>query len=304
MNVLITGGAGFIGSHIVDILVNNKFKVRVLDNLISGDINNLPNNIEFIKGDIRDKKIVSLALQDIDYVVHYAALINVAKSMIDINEYHDVNINGTFNMLLESKNNNIKKFIFASSSSVYGDNNNIEQSENDILSPLSMYAITKMIGEKYCKFFNEAFNLETISLRQFNVYGPRQNPNGDYAAVIPKFIEKVKSNISPYIYGDGNQSRDFIFVEDIANFILKILLDKKIKLNGDVFNIASGKAIKINEVLENIKKNYNSNISPIYMDKREGDILSSKANINKIKQEFNWEPSIDLNNGLIKIIKK
>lgn len=302
---LVTGGAGFIGSHIVESLLNFGAKaVRVLDNLATGDKNNIEQfmsdpRFEFILGDIRDVEECNKACFGIDYVSHQAALGSVPRSLEDPKTTNDVNITGHLNMLNAVKNNGVKRMIYAASSSTYGDSEFLPKVEDRIGKPLSPYAVTKYVNELYADVFAKSYKIQTIGLRYFNVFGPRQNPNGQYAAVIPLFVKSILSDISPAINGDGEQTRDFTFVDNVVQAnILGMLVEDKAAVN-QVYNIACGERVSLNELVKSIKKiTQKNNVKPVYRDARAGDIKDSLAEIKKAKELLGYEPTINLQEGL------
>jgi len=301
--VLVTGGAGFIGSHICDYLLENGYSVRVLDNLATGDKNNIMHNsnnpnFEFMYGDISNLETVRTALQDIDMICHQAALGSVPRSVSNPLSSHNTNVNGFFNILLGAKEKNIKRIVYASSSSVYGDHPELPKQEHKIGKQLSPYAITKYIDELYARNFTELYGLECIGLRYFNVFGPRQNPNGAYAAVIPKFISALKNNQQPVINGDGNYSRDFTYVKNIVMANYLALTTENTNCYGTIFNIGAGGRITIKEMFDSIKQILNSDIEPIFGEPRIGDISHSNADISKAKEYLNYNPIIDFIEGI------
>jgi UDP-N-acetylglucosamine 4-epimerase len=313
-SILITGGAGFIGSHIVEHLLklNVKF-IRILDNLSTGKMNNINNiypkghihnmhNIEFMYGDISNLETCRKAMKDIDIICHQAALGSVPRSVEEPLLSHISNVNGFLNILIAAKENNIKRVVYASSSSVYGDDNTLPKIEESVGEVLSPYAATKKIDEIYAGVFTKCYNMEIIGLRYFNVFGPRQDPNGEYAAVIPKFIDLIKNNISPTINGDGSFSRDFTYVDNVVNANLLAMSTTNNEAFGNVFNIGAGGNTTILELFNCIKNELKSNIEPIFGTERKGDINHSHANINKAKNILNYEPNILFNQGILNII--
>jgi len=302
--ILITGGAGFIGSNIVLELVNRGEETRVLDNLVTGDkrnIEDVKNDIEFIEGDIRDLKTVRKAVEDIDYIIHAAALPSVSRSIKDPITTNDVNVSGTLNLLTVAKDADVKRFIFASSSSIYGDSPKLPKEEGMCPDPKSPYAISKLVGEQYCKIFCDIYNLETVSLRYFNVFGPRQNPTSEYAAVIPKFINLMLKGKRPTIYGDGNQSRDFTFVKNVVDATIRAIKVKNI--SGEVINVACGERITINDLTKRINEILGTSIRPVYADSRPGDVRHSLADISKAKRILGYKPAYFFEEGLKETIK-
>ena len=303
MTILVTGGAGFIGSNLIEYLVNNNFNVKVLDNFSTGKKENLisvVDNIEVIENDIRNFEIVKSVIKNVEYVFHFAALSSVPLSVSNPILANEINITGTLNLLRASAEENVKKFIFASSSAVYGNSNNLPIAENNILKPLSPYAITKLAGEEYCKVFSKIYGLNTVSLRYFNVFGPKQNPLSEYSAVIPKFIKAMKSDNRPVIYGDGLQSRDFIYIENIIDALTKCAF--KDFEPGLVMNCACNKQTNLIMLVDYINQILGKTIKPKFENERKGDIKHSYADISLIKNVIDFEPKIDLKEGLVKTI--
>lgn len=301
---LITGGAGFIGSNIAKELVRLGHRVKVIDNLSAGKKANLKdiiNQIEFVKGDICNLKLLEKEFRGFDFVLHQAALCSVPGSIADPIKTTKINIEGTLNVLLASKNAKIKQVVFASSSSVYGDNlanYQIEEKTGNLLSP---YALSKKAGENYCQIFNKLFGVDTVILRYFNVFGPNQDPNSQYAAVVPKFIQIMVQGKRPVIYGSGNQNRDFTYVDNIV--YANILATKSFKAKGEIINIACAKSITLNQLVKAINQELKNNIKPIYQKARPGDIMHSKANIDKARSLLDFKPTIDFEIGLKETIK-
>jgi nucleoside-diphosphate-sugar epimerase len=297
---LVTGGAGFIGSHIAEELVRRGEKVRVLDNFITGKRQNIApfqNFIELIEGDIRELETCRRVLRGVDYVLHQAALPSVPRSIEEPLLAHDINVNGTLNLLVASVEAKVLRFIFASSSSVYGDDPSTPKKEGTEGMPLSPYAVHKLIGEKYCRVFREIYDLETISLRYFNVFGPRQDPFSQYAAVIPLFITKMFAGERPQIFGDGEQSRDFTYVANVVAANLKAA-EAPADAVGEVFNIALGERTTVNTLATEIAEQVGTSILPVYEDPRPGDIRHSFADISKARRVFGYEPKIGFKQGL------
>ena len=309
-NYLVTGGAGFIGSHIVEALINRKKErktsptgVRVLDNCATGKMMNLSgclDYIEFIHGDIRELSVVREAVKNIDYVLHQAALPSVPRSIKDPIATHEVNATGTLNVLVAARDANVKRVIYASSSSVYGDTPILPKREDMPANPISPYAIAKYAGEQYCKAFFQLYGLETIALRYFNVFGPRQDPNSQYAAVIPKFIGAYLNGESPTIHGDGEQSRDFTYVENVVQ--ANLLACRAKDAAGQVFNIACGRRTTINDLAKEIKSLLESPVEFIYGPPREGEVRHSLADIQKAREFLGYESKVFLEEGLQKMI--
>lgn len=297
--VVVTGGAGFIGSHLVLELLKNNYAVTVVDNLSSGKQENLDlfkNVIEFFKIDINDTNAITKIFKNARYIFHLAAIPAVPKSIEDPIETNHANIDGTVSVLVAARDAGVQKVIFTSSASVYGNSVVLPKTEDINPEPLSPYAIQKLTGEQYMSAFRKFSNLETVSLRYFNVYGPRQDSHSSYATVIPLFIETLKTNKSPIIHGDGKMTRDFIYVEDVAK--ANVLVAESTIGNGDVFNIASGKPTSINELFSTIKKVVNANVEPKYGPARIGDIQDSYADITKAERSFGFRPLITLDEGI------
>ena len=306
---LITGGAGFIGSNIVKYLLeNNACHVRIIDNLSNGYSENIKpfyrfTNFEFIEGDIRDYDICKKSMIGIDFVSHQAALGSVPRSIKDPILTNSVNVSGFLNILNAAhQNGKIKKMVYAASSSTYGDSPHLPKKENIIGSPLSPYAVTKLVNELYGDVYSRVFNFNTIGLRYFNVFGPNQNPENPYAAVIPKFIKSAKNNQSPIIYGDGSTTRDFTYVDNVVQANIKALLNSDHLKNHEIVNIACGRQTSLNHLWELVCKIYNKKLNIIYENQRSGDINHSLADIAKAKELLNYEPTIHLLQGLEKTI--
>jgi len=296
---LVTGGAGFIGSHIVEALVKRKHFVRVVDNFSSGrkkNLQNIINKIELIKGDIRAQDTCIAVTRGIDFVLHQAALRSVPKSMKNPKEYNEVNINGTLNMLEASLRNKVKCFVFASSSSVYGNINNFPEKEDFLPQPISPYALTKLTGEHYCRMFSHHYGLPTVSLRYFNVFGPRQAADDEYAVVIPKFINCILNDEPPPIYGTGRQSRDFTYVDNVV--AANILAAQKIKFSARVFNVGCGRDYSILGLVKILNKIMHKNIKPVFLEPRPGDVFKTKADISVALKGLSYRPKVDFIKGL------
>jgi len=302
---LVTGGAGFIGSHIVEELLNRGNYVRVLDNFSTGRRQNISQfiedaNFELIEGDLRSYHIVHEAVNGIDYVLHQGALPSVPRSVKDPITTNDVNVNGTLNILNASLSAGIKRLVYASSSSIYGNSQELPKREDMKPAPESPYAISKYTAERYCQVFTKIYGLETVCLRYFNVFGPRQDPNSQYSAVIPKFIQMIKEGKSPIIYGDGEASRDFTYVTNVVNANLLSCTAKDAV--GEVFNIACGVSVTINQLVKKITDLCGNNIKPIYKDPRPGDVKNSYASIEKGKALLGYKPTVSFDEGLIRVV--
>ena len=300
---LVTGGAGFIGSNIVHSLVKNQAEVRVLDNLSTGDENNLNtiiSEIEFLEGDICNLSTMNAAMKGIDFVIHQAALPSVPRSIENPNASHENNITGTLNVLLAARDHGIKRVVFAGSSSAYGESPSLPKKEVMLPAPLSPYAVTKLSGEFYCQTFSSVYGLETITLRYFNVFGPRQNPESQYAAVIPKFITSLLAGKPPTIYGDGEQTRDFTFVENVVS--ANILACQAEKTSGEVVNIATSQRISLNQLYALLKEIVKKDIPAQYAPARKGDVKHSLADISRAEKFLGYHPTIDLKEGLAQTV--
>ena len=304
---LVTGGAGFIGSNLCEVLLNMGYKVRCLDNLSTGKRDNIDlfinnNNYEFIKGDIRDLDTCIFACENVDYVLHQAAWGSVPRSIKKPLLYEEINIKGTLNMMEAAKKNEVKKFVYASSSSVYGDEPNLPKKEGLEGNLLSPYALTKRVCEEYGKLYSKLYGLDTYGLRYFNVFGKRQDPNGVYAAVIPKFIKQLLKNEPPIINGDGMQSRDFTYIENVIEANLKAC-QATTTAAGDVYNIAYGGRERLIDIYYLICKILKKNIEPVFGPNRKGDIKHSNADISKAKKKLLYSPTWSFEKGLNKSIK-
>lgn len=301
---LITGGAGFIGSHIAEYLVRKKHFVRVLDNFSSGKEENLSGilkSIELIRGDIGDRDVCVSATQDMDFVLHQAALRSVPKSMERPQEYNEVNISGTLNMLEASRRNKIKCFVFASSSSIYGEAIKFPVKESDLPRLISPYALTKLAGEYYCRIFARNYGLNCVSLRYFNVFGPGQALDDEYAVAVPKFIHCLLNDEQPPIYGTGRQSRDFTYVDNVVE--ANILATRKRTLAGGVFNIASGRDYTVLELVKILNKILKKNIRPVFLSPRKGDVFKTLADLSRARKVLGFRPSVDFETGLRKTVE-
>ena len=300
---LVTGGAGFIGSNIVEELVNRGEFVRVLDNLCTGKKENIEpfmDKIEFSEGDIRDEGDVEKALDGIEYVIHQAALRSVAKSVEAPVITNDVNVNGTVNVLMKSKAAGIKRVVYASSSSAYGDCEEFPQKETIAPNPISPYAVSKLAGEYYCRMFSATMGLETVSLRYFNVFGPRQNPESKYSAVIPAFIDMIMKDQPCTIDGDGTQSRDFTYVKNVVDANLAACEAEG--ASGMYFNVACGESYSVTDVAEGIKKILKKDIPSLHGPRRPGDVMKTYADISQLENILKVKPQVSFHEGLEKTV--
>jgi UDP-N-acetylglucosamine/UDP-N-acetylgalactosamine 4-epimerase len=304
---LVTGGAGFIGSNLVEYLLKyGAKKVRVLDNLSTGFLHNIEEfknneNFEFIEGDIRDLATCQLACKGIDYVSHQAALGSVPRSIDNPIVTNEVNISGFLNMLVAVRDNKCKRFVFAASSSTYGDSKELPKVEERIGKPLSPYAVTKYVNELYADVFAKTYEMETIGLRYFNIFGPRQDPNGAYAAVIPLFIKAIKEGKPATINGDGETSRDFTFVENAVQANIKSLLVTNPEAVNQIYNVACGERTTLNQLWKTLNHLAKKDISPIYRTERNGDVRHSLADISKIKNNIGYEVAVNFAVGIEKL---
>jgi len=299
MRFVVTGGAGFIGSHIADALVNRGDEVVILDNLFSGSMENIRQIIDnplvkFIRGSINEKKLLQQACKNADGIFHEAAITSVPRSVKDPVASNEVNITGTLNVLIAAHNCNVKKIIYASSSSVYGDTPTLPKREDMIPNPKSPYAITKLTGEYYINVFHELYSMDTVSLRYFNVFGPRQDPQSEYSAVIPKFITKTLHHESPVIYGDGSQTRDFTYVKDVVQANIRAM-DSAAQ---GVFNVAYGSRITLIKLARIIMDALGEDLPLIYESPRSGDIHDSLAAISAAQNAFKYAPEYTVKTGL------
>jgi nucleoside-diphosphate-sugar epimerase len=305
MNVLVTGGSGFIGSHLVEALLRRGACVRILDNLTTGDRANLAGmpagredcgRFTFIEGDVTDRATVRAAVKGIDYVLHQAALPSVQRSVEDPLTSNMVNVEGTLNVLVAARDVGVKRVVYASSSSVYGDSPQLPKVERMAPNPVSPYAVSKLAAEAYCRTFTRVYSLETVSLRYFNVFGPRQDPASVYAAVLPRFIEAFLDQKPPVIYGDGTQSRDFTFIENVVQANLLALEAQGVE--GETFNIACGESVDLRAVLRLLTEFSGNLVEPEYRAPRAGDVKHSLADISKAERMLGYRPVIPFREGL------
>ena len=296
---LVTGGAGFIGSNICKRLVSQDCFVRVVDNLLTGKKSNLAeviDKIEFIHADMGDSEVAQSAMQDIDVVFHEGALPSVPVSIENPAATHKHCVDATFTLLLAARDAGIKRFVYAASSSAYGDAPTSPKVETMPACPLSPYAVAKLTGEYYCSVFCKIFGLETISLRYFNVFGPQQDPASQYAAAIPAFVTAILKDEPPTIYGDGEQSRDFTYIDNIVD--ANLLAARAKRTQGEVVNIACGQAVTVNEIIDMINNLLGKNVKPQYADPRPGDVKHSLADITAAKNLIDFKPKVSFNDGL------
>jgi len=300
---LVTGGAGFIGSHIAEALVERGDTVRVLDNLTTGKKENMAafaGRVEFIKGDIRDVETCSKAVHGVDHVLHGAAIASVPGSIADPLLTNAVNVTGTLNLLLAARDAGVRSFVLASSSAVYGDDPTLPKEEGIMGRLLSPYAVSKLVDEKYAQTFHALYGINAVALRYFNVFGPRQDPHSQYAAVIPLFITRILEGERPVIYGDGEQSRDFIFVEDVVQ--ANLMAAESAAAGGECINIASGEGMTVNGLLAAVNEVLGTKAEPVCAPARPGDIKHSIADMRKARRLMNYQPAVSFMAGLKKTI--
>jgi nucleoside-diphosphate-sugar epimerase len=298
-NYLVTGGAGFIGSHIIERLVHDGHSVRVLDDFSAGKEENLApfmDKIELVRGDIRNTEVVREVMKDIEVVFHEAALGSVPRSVADPQTTHDVNITGTLNILLAARDAGVRRVVYASSSSVYGETPELPKHEKMTPQPLSPYALSKLAGEHYISVFKQVYGFEAVALRYFNIFGPRQDPDSHYAAVMPKFAIALLNGQRPVIYGDGLQSRDFTYVENVVE--ANLLASQADGAAGQAFNVACGGRYTLLELLAKMKEFLGSDIEPIHESARAGDVRDSQASIEAAQNGFGYQVKVDFEEGL------
>jgi UDP-glucose 4-epimerase len=300
---IVTGGAGFIGSHLAERLIELGYQAVIIDDLSSGKMGNMEKVLsgkkaEFVQGNISDLSLLKRLFKNANYVFHLAAITSVPRSIENPQASHEVNVNGTLNVLLAARDNSVRKVVLASSAAVYGDTPSLPQSEDMMPRPLSPYAVAKLVGEYYCQVFTRIYSLPTVCLRYFNVYGPRQDVNSAYAAVIPKFIQEVRRGNPPIIFGDGEQTRDFAFVKDVVE---ANVMAAQSDITG-IFNIGGGESVTINRLAELIVELVGSKVKPIHREPRPGDIKYSLADTSRAKA-FGYKPEFDLKEGLAETIR-
>lgn len=297
---LVTGGAGFIGSHIASALAASGAKVRIIDDLSTGYLENveaIDGHVDFVQGSLADEESLRKALQGVELVFHEAAIPSVPRSVENPRQTHIASVESTFSLLLAAKENRVRRVVYAASSSAYGDQPSLPKIENMLPEPLSPYAVAKLVGEYYCQVFTRVYGLETLSLRYFNVFGPRQDPSSQYSGVISRFIGALLTDESPVIYGDGEQSRDFTYVEDVVNANLKAA--ESVKGIGQVINIANGERISLNQLLAQLKElTGKPDAVADYKEPRAGDVRHSLADISRARDLLGYEPQVDFQTGL------
>lgn len=301
---LVTGGAGFIGSHITETLVKRGQRVRVFDNFSTGKRKNLDGfskDITLIKGDIRDLNSLRKAFKGVDFILHQAALRSVPKSIDDPISYDEVNIRGTLNVLLAAKEAKAKRVVLASSSSIYGETTVFPQREDAVPKLISPYAATKLAGEYYCRVFSKSYGLETVSLRYFNVFGPRQSLDSEYAVVVPKFIASILRDVPPPVHGDGKQTRDFTYISNVVEANINSCVRKGV--SGEVINVACGKAYSILDIVKTVNAILGKEIKPLHTSPRQGDVRRTFADITKLKRLLKMKSFVSFEEGLEKTVR-
>jgi nucleoside-diphosphate-sugar epimerase len=305
MQALITGGAGFIGSNLADELIAQGARVRIVDNFLTGFRENLEEirgDFDFVEADVNDTGKVDAALENIDVVFHQAALPSVPRSIDDPKETHQACVNGTFNLLMSARERGVKRFIYAASSSAYGDQEVLPKTETMAPDPLSPYAAAKLMGEYYCRVFSNVYGMECISLRYFNVFGPRQNPSSQYSGVISRFIDAIMRGSTPVIFGDGEQTRDFTYIANVVN--ANINAASATGGFGRVMNAANGERVSLNELLSVLKKiTGKDDVEPEYKPARAGDVIHSQADNGLAKELIGYKKLVGLEEGLTKTIE-
>ena len=301
---LVTGGAGFIGSHIVRALLTRGHQLRVLDDLSTGKNKNLhevAGQIDLVVGDIRDVETVARCMRGIEVVFHLAARASVPRSIEEPRAAHEVNVSGTLNLLMAAREVGVRRFVYSASSSAYGETPTLPKTIDMRPEPLSPYAATKLAAEYYCTVWSHVYGLQTISLRYFNVFGPRQDPSGPYAAVIPAFVTRLLRGQPPIIYGDGEQSRDFCFIENVVS--ANMLAAEVPAVHGEVVNVACGERTTLNEIAADLNKLLGTSLKPEYQPPRVGDVRHSLADISRTRQVLGYEPQIMFPEGLRRSIE-
>jgi nucleoside-diphosphate-sugar epimerase len=302
--VLVTGGAGFIGSNLVDELLRQGARVSIIDNLVTGfreNLDEISGNFDFFEGDINDNAVLDKALDGVEIVFHQAALPSVPRSVADPIETHQACVNGTFNLLVRAKESGVRRFIYAASSSAYGDQKVLPKVETMSPEPLSPYAAAKLFGEYYCGVFHNVYGLETLCLRYFNVFGPRQNPSSQYSGVISRFIDDFMKGTQPVIYGDGEQTRDFTFIENVTDANIKAAQTPNGL--GGVANVANGERVSLNDLIDVMTKiTGKTGVDPLYENERVGDVKHSQADNTRAREWFGYEKLIGLEEGIERTI--
>jgi len=301
-NYLVTGGAGFIGSHLVEDLVRRGERVRVVDSLITGKRQNLSHvpAVDFMEGDLADPEIAQRAVKGMDYVLHQAAIPSVPRSVEDPITSNRANIDASLNVLVAARDAGVKRVVYAGSSSAYGNTPTLPKVETMPTAPLSPYALQKLVAEQYCRMFTDLYGLETVTIRYFNVFGPRQDPSSPYSGVISLFISALCDGRQPTIYGDGEHTRDFTYVANVVDGVLRACTAPAAK--GEVINVATGVRISLNTLFNTVRQLVGTNVEPIYAEPRAGDVKDSQADISKARRVLGYEPSVTFEEGLEKTV--
>lgn len=304
MKALVTGGAGFIGSHLVSRLIRDGHQVRVLDNFSTGaraNLAGLGDSVDLVEGDIQSYERAHNAVQDCEVVFHQAALPSVPRSIQDPLTSNAVNVTGTLNILLASRDSGVRRVVFASSSSIYGADQTLPKREDRAPMPIAPYAVAKLAGEGYCRSFSEVYGLETVSLRYFNVFGPRQDPLSQYAAVIPRFITALLEGETPVVFGDGEQSRDFTYIDNVIE--ANLLAAEAVDVSGQTFNVACGQRISLNHLLEELRDIIGTDVEASHLEPRPGDVRHSLADISRAQEQLGYRPVVEFDEGLRRTVE-
>ena len=299
---LVTGGAGFIGSHLSEELVRRGQKVKVVDNLVTGKRENLAHlaQVEFVKGDLAEAAVARRAVADVDYVLHQAAIPSVPRSVADPVSSNRANVDATLSLLVAARDAGVKRVVYAGSSSAYGNAPTLPKVESMPTAPLSPYALQKLVAEQYCQLFTTLYGLETVTLRYFNVFGPRQDPSSPYSGVISLFISALCDGQRPTIYGDGEHTRDFTYVANVVDGVLRACTAEH--ASGEVINVATGGRVSLNELFERIRKVVGAEVQPVYAEPRAGDLKDSQADIAKAQRLLGYEPLVSFEEGLSRTV--
>ena len=300
---LVTGGAGFIGSHVAEALVGRGEQVRVVDSLVTGDRRNLAHlsGVDFIQGDLADLEVARRAVDGVDFVLHQAAIPSVPRSVQDPITSHRANVDASLNILVASRDASVKRLVYAGSSSAYGDAPTLPKVEAMPTAPLSPYGLQKLVAEQYCQMFTRLYGLETVTTRYFNVFGPRQDPTSPYSGVISLFISAVCEGRQPTIYGDGEQTRDFTYVANVVDGVLRACHAPGV--SGEVVNVATGSRVSLNQLFRTIRDLVGTRVEPMYAAAREGDVRDSQADIKKARRLLGYEPTVSFDEGLAKTLE-
>jgi nucleoside-diphosphate-sugar epimerase len=302
-NYLVTGGAGFIGSHLVEELARRGERVRVVDNLSTGKRQNIAHvaAVEFVEGDLADIEVARRAVQGIDYVLHQAAIPSVPRSVQDPVTSNRANIDASLNVLVAARDAGVKRLVYAGSSSAYGNTPTLPKVETMATAPMSPYALQKLVAEQYCEMFTRLYGLETVTIRYFNVFGPRQDPSSPYSGVISLFISALCDNRQPTIYGDGEHTRDFTYVANVVDGVLRACTAEG--ASGEVINVATGGRVSLNTLFTTIRDQVGANVEPVYAAPRAGDVKDSQADISKARRSLGYQPLVSFEDGLARTVK-